>query len=73
MDYKLAVTVDEIEQSDGYLEYHDCGYPIYYSYRVLSDNGNGEREYFEPVDIIAGSTTLWESLILCPCCNQTLE
>lgn len=59
--YEIDLTLQEIEESDGYLEYHECGYPVYYSYNIISDNGESEREWFEPVDIVIGSSSNGES------------
>lgn len=65
--------MQEIEASDGYLEYHKCGYPIYYAYNIIPDNGEREQEYFEAVDIVRGSSSNGKSLETCPCCGKKLE
>lgn len=70
--YKIDITLQEIEESDGYLEYHRCGYPIYYAYNIIPDNGETEQEWFEPVDIVKGSSSLNKSLEICPCCGEKL-
>ena len=54
--YVLVISHEEIEKSDGYLEYHTCGYPIYWAYNIKPDDGVSEYEYWEPVDIVIG---LW--------------
>ncbi|WP_414620841.1 hypothetical protein [Calothrix sp. CCY 0018] len=71
--YEIDITLQEIEESDGYLEYHECGYPIYYAYNIIPDNGETEEEWFEPVDIVAKSISLGESLETCPCCGKKLK
>lgn len=71
--YEIEVTLQNIEDSDGYLEYHECGYPIYYAYNIVPHNGESEQEYFEPIDIVTKSISLWKSLEICPCCQKTLE
>lgn len=73
IQYEIDITLQEIEESDGYLEYHQCGYPIYYSYNIIPDNGESEREWFEPVDIVTGSNSNGKSLEICPCCYRKLE
>lgn len=71
--YKIDIPLQEIKDSDGYLEYHKYGYPIYWAYNIIPDNGEFEEEYFEPVDIVKGSTNLWNVMKSCPCCREKLE
>ncbi|MGB3654310.1 MAG: hypothetical protein WBA41_24305 [Rivularia sp. (in: cyanobacteria)] len=71
--YEIDITLQEIEASDGYLKYHNCGYPIYYAYNIIPDNGETEQEWFEPVDIVRGSNNLWKSTEVCPYCGGKLE
>lgn len=73
IQYEIDITFQEIEESDGYLEYHECGYPIYYSYNIIPDNGEREQEWFEPIDIVRGSSSNGESLEICPCCYGKLK
>lgn len=71
--YEIDITLQEIKNSDGYLEYHKCGYPIYWAYSITSDNGKFEEEYFEPVDIVKGNTNLWNIIESYTCCGEKLD
>lgn len=71
--YEIDITLQEIEDGDGYLEYHKCGYPIFWAYDIIPDNGEFEKEWFEPVDIVKGSKNLWDSIEYCSCCGEKLE
>lgn len=73
IQYKIDITLQEIEDSDGYLEYHKGGYPIYYAYNIIPDNGELEEEYFEAVYIVKGSSELGKVIDNCPCCGEKPE
>ena len=71
--YVLVISHEEIEKSDGYLEHHTCGYPIYWAYNIKPDDGVSEYEYWEPVDIVKNSSEIGKQLDACPQCKKKLE
>lgn len=71
--YVLVISHEEIEKSDGYLEYHTCGYPIYWAYNIKPDDGVSEQEWYQPVDIVKNSPEIGKQLDACPQCKKKLE
>lgn len=40
---------------------------------IIPDNGELEKEWFEAIDIVKGSSNLWNTIANCPCCGKKLD
>lgn len=69
----IPSAITENDFNDGYIQHCNCGYPIFYAYKIIPESrGYDEHEYYEPVDIGVNSPSIFEVVKQCPWCNQEL-
>jgi hypothetical protein len=70
----IALAIAQDDFNDGYIEYCNCEYPIFWAYKIIPESrGCNEYEYHEPVDIGVNSPNVFEVVKKCPGCNTELN